>query len=76
MKNLSTTNFTITMTGDKQNVLIFGEGVCGVLNFNGTSTTWVGNGNVSCSTSGKIVSVTVPAPGAFVMISDCLLDIK
>ena len=76
VKTLSTTNFTITMTGDKQNVLVFGEGVCGVLNFNGTSTTWVGNGNVSCSTSGKVVSVTVPAPGSFVMISDYLLDIK
>lgn len=75
-KSLSTTNFTITMTGNKQNVLVFGEGVCGVLNFNGTSTTWVGNGNVSCSTSGKVVSVTVPAPGSFVMISDYLLDIK
>lgn len=74
--NLSTTTCSITMTGTKQNVFIIGSGFFGVLNYNGTSTTWVGNGNVSCSTNGKAVSVTVPAAGTLVAISDYPFDIK
>lgn len=74
--NLSTTACSITMTGTQQNVFLIGNGFFGVLNFSGTSTAWNGNGNVSCSTSGKVVSVTVPAAGALVMISNDLFEVK
>jgi hypothetical protein len=74
-KILSTTSFGITMTGTKQSVLIFGFGYCGVLNFDGTSTTWTGNGSVSCSTSGKTATVTVPSAGTLIAISGESFDI-
>ena len=71
---LSTTELNLTITAEKQSVLIFGPGVFGVLDYDGTSTTWNGTGNVSCSTSGKNISATLPASGSYVLISNNLFS--
>lgn len=72
--NVSTTTFSLSMTGGAQNMLMFGKGMLGVLEYDGTSTTWNGNDGVSCSTAGGVVSVTCPNTGGIVAISDNLFE--